>query len=289
MSAVFRAEPPDGNPEDSRLGVVRIDFSVYGWVRDEVFSQAQQQFNARFCLAQTRCPKCRPDDTADFVHTACLQQAKASIPGFSTRTLRDIAQYARPLLPWHFAESLAGLDRNPNTLPLSSSISTSTELGQLLEQIERRLPFELQDLILDDVEGFFRILSASCTTLSWYRQSIKKQGLATQPLQTTFPLRHCPEIKKIGANFTPILGEICLKDIGEGSSTPFEQAIDVAYGVRGFQYSIGAYGVVAFRVLYNDGAPSPWLGGGKDRWTTTYEAADLTKLYAVSDVRLPAP
>lgn len=274
---------------DARACMFRADLFAEDWRASEHVLDIRRQYNVKFWDDRER-PTCDPEDALDFAHAVCIQLAKETWAEFSLKTLQHIAQYARPLLPWRHAVSLTGIDHSRQVLPPLSKLSTSTPLGRLIQQIEQRLPFEAQKLIYDNVTGLFSCLARCFATLIRYGEFLSGQNAVMQRPKALCPLRN-QNLGKIGANFVRILDEVYLKDIGATtSSQSFEERIDVIdKGIRGFQYSIGAYGVVAFRILYEDDSQSPWIGSGTRRWTTTYEVTDLTQLRAISDVSQTMP
>lgn len=317
----FSSQAPSPDRECDDLGNIRgdcptrafrADLRDASWTKVGSITHFQLKNKIEFCsiCAQgEECRRCRPDDAVDYAHAACVQLARAratAVVGDHDRDggllLQRIARYARPLLPWDHAVALAGLDRRDCHAfsPIGADLLSKTDLAQLLGRIESLLPLELRDLVYDNTSCLFNSLSSSSCTLSRYQTALldhqsSRQGALAGPgplsPHATYPLRDFSAMGRIGASFVRILDEVCLADIGipsasesSESSTPFEQVIDIdGEEFRGFQYSIGAYGIVALRLLYSDGRSSQWLGEGPGRWTTTFEATNLRRVRAVSD------
>ena len=148
-----------------------------------------------------------------------------------------------------------------------------------------RLPLELQKLIFDDVTGLFQSLTSCWSTLSEYGPFLDEHSAVIERKQAVNPLHSYPSATNIGASFIDILGETCLKSLTLDDEAAFEQQIVITDdNIRGFQFSLGVYGVVAFRVLYENGSSSSWIGRSLRRWTTTFEETDLKKVRTLSDV-----
>jgi hypothetical protein len=187
---------------------------------------------------------------------------------------------------WPHAAFLANLRPHVGIGPDYRTMAP-TCLAQLVEQIQRRLPLELQKLIFDDVSGLFQCLTSCWSILSEYGSFLHERSAVIVRKQAVSPLRNDPSATRIGVNFVDILGEICLKCLALDDESEFAQHVVVTNDdVRGFQFSLGTYGVVAFRVLYENGNSSSWLGKSRRMWTTTIELDNLKKVRTHSDVRL---
>ncbi|CAG9988864.1 unnamed protein product [Clonostachys byssicola] len=178
-------------------------------------------------------------------------------------------------MSWYLSRPLNGTSSRP-TLP--AGLSTTTELGQLVETIRKSLPVELQGLIYRNVSGLFRFLAGASFTLNELDENAgPDRGVVINPVP-----HH--SVKFLRATSTIILGEECLTNIGSDNASNYEQDIALQdKPVYGIQVSLGTYGVVALRVIYQDNTTSSWLGFGPRKWTATYKGDDLTKLRTASD------
>ncbi|CAH0046743.1 unnamed protein product [Clonostachys solani] len=180
-------------------------------------------------------------------------------------------------MSWYLSRPLNSTRSRPS-IPSELSTSGTTELGQLVETIRKTLPVELQGLVYRNVSGLFHFLAGASLTLNELEgEAGPDRGVVIHPIPFHF-------VKSLRANSTIILGEECLTNIGSDNASNFEQEIVLQdKAVYGIQVSLGTYGVVALRVLYQDNSTSAWLGFGLRRWTATYKGDDLTKLHTVSD------
>ncbi|CAG9947846.1 unnamed protein product [Clonostachys rosea f. rosea IK726] len=178
-------------------------------------------------------------------------------------------------MSWYLSRPLNGTSSRPS---LPAGLSTTTELGQLVKAIRKTLPVELQGLVYRNVSGLFRFLAGASLTLNDLdKKAGSNSGVVNHPVS-----HH--SVKSLRANSTIILGEECLTSIGSDNASNFEQEIALQdKPVYGIQVSLGTYGVVALRVIYQGNSTSSWLGFGIRKWTATFKGDDLTRLHTVSD------
>ncbi|VUC32542.1 unnamed protein product [Clonostachys rosea] len=176
-------------------------------------------------------------------------------------------------MSWYLSWPLNGTRSRPW---IPTGLSTTTKLGQLVETVRKTLPVELQELIYQKVSGLFRFLAETSLTLKELDgEASADRGVVVHPVSKGLA-------KFLRAHSTHIHGEECLTEIDSHSN--FEQQIALQEKpIHGIQVSVGTYGVVAVRVLYQDYSTSSWLGRGPRKWTATYKGDDLGRLRTVSD------
>lgn len=146
-----------------------------------------------------------------FATFICYQLAGKKLGHLNGRLLCQIAQQFCPVVPWCYASRLMNVKVLPS-LPASSELSGSTELRDLFRLIESRLSPELQLIVLSFISGLFKSPADSLATLNY----IANQLPICEASHTSYrPFSHANVLEKIGVHTVDILGEICLKRIGE--------------------------------------------------------------------------
>lgn len=200
--------------------------------------------------------------------------------------LGRVAEVTRPMLSW--SQAIIALRPSYPFHPLKPShLSRDTDLGSLIASIEEKLPFELRRMIYDHTLGMFKSLLNTSSTIEDCHHLLASPAQDRRPISKTFPLREILDLDRIGARVVTILGEVCLAHIGaaHGDTSQDHHDIPVANRtVSGVQVSVGSYGVVGLRVLYEDGSKSPCLGDARRKWSMTLEGNDLRGLQVYSDV-----
>jgi hypothetical protein len=248
------------------------------------------------CSRPTGCIEChrQPESSVSLVHIGCFLLAHQRFKGDTMRMLHFIACRAYPLTPRGLTFLPGGARYFQGSPVLSGdnvAVQADTELGRLLAQIHRRLPVELQRMILDDLPDLIRTLAYSSRSLDWAVSSFATD--IPKPILTTVegrPFADVAPVQWIGADVAEILDETCLVQVGDGSTEGRHHTrIRVSPEIAGIQVSYGTYGVTALRVLYADRPASPWLGTPR-RWFATYRCDGLKGMETLSDVSLlPLP
>lgn len=175
------------------------------------------------------------------------------------------------------------------SLPASSELSGSTDLRDLFRLIESRLSSELQLMVLSSISGLFKSLANSLATLNYIDNQLPICEASDTDISYR-PFSHSNILEKIGVDTVDILGEICLKRIGEIDNSSFyhhEIILSRRREVQGLQVAFGTYGVVDLRVIYRDSSTSSWINKQQRKWVTTYRGSDLRRLRTLSDVSSP--
>lgn len=273
--------------EDVRTHAFRVRVTGRDWCR---ISRPMERLRRLFgddsvCREARGCVKCRsgPESSVFLVHIACCQLAKLRFGADTVKRLYFIAQRTYPLVARRHTLTTGSSAR---AVP-DVTIHDRTALGQLLSLISRKLPSEIQSMILGHVPGLFRSLQGCLETLAW--ASLPAIGIyqPAGPILTTEPFSQNTTVRHITGEVIDVLGEPCLARILATDSTG-----DVDGSTRisdvpifGIQVSLGTYGLVAVRVLYVDHSASSWLGS-PGRWFATWRCDDLRRLRAFSDVSL---
>ncbi|CAG9977966.1 unnamed protein product [Clonostachys byssicola] len=214
------------------------------------------------CAYYTSCPRCdgeaalnRVQATVNLVHLHCSQLAKRRWGDFSADVLVRIARLLRPITLPGVAEEILGVEPGLTKFPESEIACKDSSLGSLLMNIHRHLPGELQRLVCQHLQGTFFFSVASCVeTLHW----IEDHRILVDSWSNTTPTYHYPlmpsfSFKRLVADTVNILGESCFTRIGGDFATSYAMEITLKQvPLSGIQYSLGLYGVVGLRVLYED-------------------------------------
>lgn len=289
---------PDSNPgrtdsdgiEDVRTHAFRVRITGRDWCRiSRPMARLRRLFgDDSVCREAKGCVECRtgPESSVFLVHLACCQLAKQRFGDDTVKKLYFIAQRTYPLVARR--HTLTTIPGNSVRAVPAEAIHDRTSLGQYLSLISRKLPPEIQSMILGYVPELFRSLQGCLKTLEWASSLPINIYQPARPILTTEPFSQCTTVRNIMGEVIRVLGEPCLVRIG---------ATDEAYHadssirlsdvpIFGIQVSLGAYGVAAIRVLYADHSMSPWLGS-PGSWFATWRCGDLRRLRAFSDVSLP--
>ena len=299
-TTVFFFAPPKEQHQDLRAVIFRADLRKgWDWAQ-ELYNMRQFRSCCRdrfhLCGSPRSCPSdsCSPKDTANFCHVICYKLAKqrlARLGGcLNGRLLCQIAWLYRPIVLWRHTPGLMNLKRIPSPSAASSKLPGVTPLRELLRWIDWRLPQEIQNMIFSYVSGPLQALVNSLATLSY----VENQLAGCKASEISYrPFFQARMLHRIGIETVDVLGEICLKRIGEvgnpGSKASQEHEI-ILYPnkqVEGVQVAIGTYGVVDLRVIYRDSSTSSWINKQQRKWITTYKCSDLKRLHILSDVSSP--
>lgn len=241
------------------------------------------------------CPTCDPDVTANLIHASCLQllKAKANPRGIeiSAEFLCRAARMLRPTLEWRRAVAILDVQASPSQFPPLDG-PHSTELSILVSSIQKKLPLEIQGMILDCLPShcLFYPLSRCLEVLETINfDRILKANLPFSEFTTKYPFPiDQPSPVRLSATTVNILGEECLATIGTQANTMLGLSVGQAK-IRGLQYAMGSYGVVALRLLYEDGTRSGWMGQSIRKWVATIRGKEMASLNFMTDVRNPPP
>lgn len=293
MNAVFRIPDTTGIGETPRLHSFRVDLSDrdWHWYNKSMTRLRKLLPESDVCSLLSGCSSCsrEPENCIHISHTACVQLACRRFGKSTIEALDLLATQAHPLLSQRFLSSNiepqhVQLLQNHLQLISIRDLCLDTDLGQILHQVHRRLPLELQHAILSQISGLFRSLVSCLATLDWASSLNERQRpvVAGSPMK---PLAGCGAVFKIGAETIPILDQLCLAQITIDKPNTVTQICVPDEPIFGFQVSIGTYGVAALRVLYSNGTTSSWLGVPL-RWFTTYKCSSLSQIRTFSDVNI---
>lgn len=257
------------------------------------------------------CGYCVSEKALFFAHDDCWKMAKNH--GISDVQLYRFAVQTQPQLPWK------GDKPHSQALALfkcQSLLESGTSLGELLAEISRRLPPELQESILSELrrgarsteqsksifkDEWIRTLRSSdlvflrCATVEVETVPLLKQICADSgtldvhparsfvappgsSLRTTEPARtlFIRERELFGRTY---ISEIGLNQAGH-ASVPIQPR-----PVRGLRFAVGRFGLRAIRILYDEGPHSPWLGDPYGSMYGNIMGDKLRNLSVVADVR----
>lgn len=269
--------------------VFRVDLRDGEWPRpSELLSSLQAIQDVRVRVTSDSGPKWprNPAGSISLLHAVCYQLAYKRYTTETIKVLSALARRTYPLMAWPitFDTGKSRPDFHLGTVPMAV-INSDTSLGRFLSEINRRLPFEVQNIVFGHLSGFAHCLGKTLLALDWASSPSTAIFLPARPFSEK-PFEE-PSVSEIGAIKTKVLGETCLARIGaDDRSDDTSSLIFVNKRVTKVQISFGMYGVVGFRAMYADNSVSSWLGG-PGQWCVTYECQDLTSLNIISDVGFP--
>lgn len=249
------------------------------------------KFNGRYC------GHCAPKKVLFFAHEDCWKLVKGH--GISARKLYQFAVQTQPLLPWR--------SDKPHCRPLevfhcADVLNSGTSLGELVAEISRRLPLELQQCIIAELQrsvastmedspfGRYRdrwvathqsgdVLFTRFATIMAHTIPVLKQFstnatnvLKFHPAQSSVPDASSPDsashsYETLYVLTGEIFGRSYISKIGRNREGPGVLSIVLTPSViRGVRFALGRFGLRAIRILYDDGSRSPWLGDPSGCW-----------------------
>ncbi|CAG9982874.1 unnamed protein product [Clonostachys byssicola] len=233
--------------------------------------------NKKLCLAPQQ--ERHLGSNAHLVHISCLQLAHSRLPRLCIRTLCRIGEILRPVVNWSNSVYLFG----PQPMPsfLSGFPLHSTELGALVQQIQQRLPTEIQLMVCKLLlTGLFSSLATCSETVTWLLEQQFANHTAGRSLATKSSLPAVHDVGGLAASVHDVLGESYLAGL---QATPLQgghnhQVQLSSHDILGLKVLLGRRGVVGTRVHYQDGSVSPWLGQSVSKWAYFIRGNDLRRL-----------
>ena len=266
------------------------DFLQVPWA---VETRGKNHVLVRICEKSSRCDLCNLDRPLFFAHFCCWKViCSHRTPPLSTVSLYALAQQTRPVVsPGRMVERRSHLSLNVSLSPFLQE----TGLGNTLHNIASRLPQEIEFEILSYLTNtmVFSLISSLQTSICFgliRPDTSQKQTVLETPDGTT-----PSQISHLYAVPVRVFENMCISRLSASKiDHPTSLSIPIREGsVRGLRYVLGAYGICAVSILYNDGPPSPWLGDPGGGWQGKVYGHDLRKLHITHDVLsfplLPSP
>lgn len=282
--------PHDGTGKWHR-GSFHIDFLVADTLTG--FTEGLRTRGFTECAPNQDCDQCARQRRhgAHFIHGHCFQLAR--------RFFRETFSFARLVTAARYAQTVkAGvhmrLDRVHAASVFEAYFATtgdkSTTLGQLLSTVSRQLPPELQTMVNGHMEGWVRSIHGCMFNLDFHFRRFFEDQPADFTESVLFPLAGSPELQILGLKQTSILGQPTICEVGAAAGEDWHHTLelDPDLAVTGLQLSFGLYGLVAVKVLYENGTESDWLGGSTRRFYRTLQTRDLRRMRVTFDVSLPS-
>lgn len=285
-------------PEASLVTAVTTQYGAPHWaLHDQQLRQLVFEANLTVCELDL-CNSCsRTTSPANFVHVSCYDLAKQIVPDLSAEDLWRFARLTRPISLAEFLpdDTQAAPAYPPSVGHLRSlPLNGSTSLGQLIADVRKALPLEVERDIVQRSGPLFKPLTDTVEIVGTHSVFLRRrQPLPERQLQLSLPLW---DTARIGIMITYIMGEACISDIGARVMRPqWDREIELAELVAdpdvfdGIQTAYGTFGVTAIRFLFKDGSMSPWLGEPprfRRRFQTT--KGSLENLRSLSDVSWPS-
>lgn len=243
-----------------------------------------------------------------FAHADCW--AITNRYGISTTQLYKFATQTQRLVPWRGAELHSQL------LGLLESIDTEIRisLASLLHAISRRLPPEIQQIIMDSLQRSAIDGSQDGSKVSGQNEpAVESSGslftqLAVVQSQTVTVLKqirignslNChasrssdaivkgdDEARSLFIRTRNILCRAYISDIGINKPSKDVLSIPISSSsIIGLRFSLGRFGLRAICILYEGGSHSPWLGDPSGCWFGNVRGSQLESLHTTGDGRL---
>lgn len=248
----------------------------------------------RICEEGLGCANCDPQDSINFVHFLCWKLARRLEPDICIKGLVQLARLASPTFCWPPITPVGTESRRhhlPTRLASFPNLCCDTDLGGLLANIGKRMPFEIQRIIFSYFPAILQSMIRCLAHTSEYGSVLRSQQARPSQLVTCGSLKNVPTIRRLGITTLNVMGENCITKIGS-DSRDWEEEIQVTTTtpIYGIQSCLGSYGLVALRILYVDGSKFPWLGlngGASRRWFMLCKGDDLHSIQTSFDVGQP--
>lgn len=264
------------------------------------------------------CGQCSPQNKPlFFAHAACWRLAERH--GIEAAQLYTFAAQTQTLFPWRGDEPHTRLWGFFNRV--RGSLNPETTLGKLLVKISHRLPPELQQSILLDLQqsAAYKVRNF-CMDSDEYKAMLEAREvlftqLATVESQAVPALKSIPStpalvdlrthrsrvslrgqllVNDSPATFlwirvTNIFGRPYISEVGLDKRSSGALSIPVSQQqITGLRFALGKFGIRAIRILYDGGSKSPWLGDPSGCWIGNVPGTKIRELHTTADVRSPA-
>lgn len=284
---VFNVACQDSHPTAYYRGIFRVN------LRDHHTQRKVQQYAIRkdldFCRWNLDCAECARSrsKSVHYAHLDCYKLAYNLYPALSLDHLELIAKFGSTVLPGvMMPPSPPAPTANGHQIFFSNKRNQGTELGQLMATVIGQLPIELQHMIWSHTGALLKSISTCIWNLHHQFRPYLTADIDKYPEVSSFPLSVGPKIERLGVKMINILGEDTIAEIGTGAQD-WHHHISVAnVKVNALQTSFGTHGLVAVRVLYEDGSKSPWVGGHSRKWFRTCKGSDLKRMRVTFDVSI---
>ena len=216
-------------------------------------------------------------------HKCCWKLVNQPVALTSSLLLR-LAQHTQPILP-------PMVRPGSPALPLSRQApihirNEGTPLGRLLADMTRRLPPEIQGMVLDYMAGS---LLASLLKTNSVVPSLLQRLNPTGPLDPkVVDVGSAEAIHSIHIRTSDVFGRSYLTHIEYNRPEDISSIPIKPLALKGIQYALGEFGLRALRILYKDGSRSAWLGDPSSCWYGTAAGKDLKTLRVLTDVSWPS-
>lgn len=258
------------------------------------------------------CGQCRPGGPLFFSHADCWKVAQRH--DIDVNQLYTFAMQTQPLLPWKGDGPHTRLWGFFNCV---GTLNTETELGEFLVEISRRLPPELHEDILADLQrsaGYkvrnicmdaaeFETMLKAGEVLFTRLAAVESQVVPTlksissrTTLVNLLPLKapaSLPDqfMSNVRDTFlwirpTNIFGRAYISEVGVGQRRSGVLSIPLSQNqITGLRFALGKFGVRAIRILYDGGSKSAWLGDPSGCWFGNVPGTNIRDLATTADVR----
>lgn len=260
------------------------------WSSNALAKELSIQTCDRQTLCGDYCPHCRPDLMVYLSHRDCWKVAFSDshmkFPDWSR-----LAAQTRPFEILKYEDSVGCHDYQSKTVlpsipPDPDLLHVGTPLAVLLSKV-RLLPTELQFQIMGLLKGSMvaSLLQTKAFLSDVLPRLRARSNWTLQPGTKALRVGWEESSVTLSCCSTDIMGRPYLSDLALGSpKVSTSQVIVANRAVRGLQFALGRFGLRGFRISYEDGSFSPWLGDSTSCWVGTIRCSDLSKLNVVANV-----
>lgn len=245
------------------------------------------------------CGYCQPETSLFIAHQACWKMTQGS-NGIGPTHLYGTALRTTPLAP----------ARRVHHVPLSISnlagtVKRETSLGRLIVAMADRLPEELVQEIMKEVQiHAMEFERHDKMNGREYKALLKDSGVLFTRLAIVQTLalpmarqrfaeawryiqgKDCEQLETMHIRTVQIFGRNYISKVGFNETADNSVSIPVvSEDIRGLRFALGRFGLRGLRILYADGTMSSWLGGTSGCWFGNAEGRSLRDLEVFADVR----
>ena len=255
--------------------------------RSSISPQDGPDFKIEFCEGASSATGfhagfCSCSGPVIFLSHQCCWKAINQPKLLSSSRLLRLAQHTQPVGPPKQLDSYGRTLGRQTNVPICDA---DTSLGRLITCIARKLPFELQSMILDHATGSLFASLLKATSVS--TQLLSRLDTSKPSSPRIAAIGTVNNVRSLHAQFSDVFGMAYLTQIesnqAEHEPSPFSISVKDS-ALRGIRFALGEFGLRAFCIVYQDGSHSDWLGDPSGCWYGITEGQDMKNLCMLVDV-----